>query len=237
VVGSAIDSYLIGADMTEVSGKTDAKKPRGGGRKTAKARQKQNGGLSTRDFILEEAARLFAREGYDRVTVRDIASATSLSMPTLYHHFGDKENLYREVEAKCYGSLKTSLLAALGNEGEPEQRLRDFAGGMYDMLLEDTIFLNIAVRNMLDPNAVNHKYLANISLKDVHRAFADLLNEIRPGSGDGMAPMIIISGILGFVLMGPAKRQLTDYSFRRTADARRERESFIDYTVSAVLRA
>ena len=223
--------------MTEKASKTATKKPRGGGRKTAKARKKQNGGLSTKDFILEEAARLFAKEGYDRVTVRDISSATSLSMPTLYHHFGDKENLYREVEAKCYGALKNRLLAALENDGDPEERLRDFAGGMYDMLLEDTIFLNIAVRNMLDPNAVNHKFLANISLKDVHRAFADLLNEIRPGSGDGMAPMIIISGILGFVLMGPAKRQLSDYSFRRTADAKREREAFVDYTVSAVLRA
>ena len=223
--------------MTEASNKSGVKKPRGGGRKTAKARIRQNGGMNTRDLILEESARLFAREGFDRVTVRDICSATNLSMPTLYHHFGDKENLYREVEAKCYGGLKDRLIATLTGEGEPEARLREFAGSMYEVLSEDTVFLSIAVRNMLDTNEMNHKFLTKISLKEVHRGFADLLNEIRPGSGDGMAPMIIISSIFGFVLMGPAKRQLTDYSFRRPSDARREREAFIDYAVSAVLRA
>jgi len=222
--------------MESASEKTKAKKPAGGRYKTRKTWE-QNGGLSTRDFILEESARLFAKEGFDRVTVRDIAAATDLSMPTLYHHFSDKENLYREVEAKCYGNLRDRLLADLEMEGEPEERLRAFVGEMYDVLLNDTTFLNIAVRNMLDPSAVNHKFLTNLSLKDVYRAFAELLNEIRPGTGDGLAPLVIISGILGFVLMGPAKRQLTDYPYRRNKDGNMERENFIDYAVSAVLRA
>ena len=223
--------------MSEASTKTAAGKPRGSGRKSAQARRRHNGGLSTREFILQESARLFAREGYDRVTVRDIAAATRLSMPTLYHHFGDKENLYREVEAQSYGKLKEHLVDAMDNDGDPKERLRAFVGVMYDMLLEDTVFRNIATRNLLNPSALNHRFLVNISLKEVHGRFAGLLNEIRPGSGDGAAPMIIIGGILGFILLSPAKRQLTDYPFRRASDARRERETFVEYTVSAVLRA
>ncbi|MCY4427462.1 MAG: helix-turn-helix domain containing protein [Halieaceae bacterium] len=222
--------------MTETPVKSDVKKPRGGGRKTAKALREKSGGLSTRDFILEEATRLFAKEGYDRVTVRDISAATSMSMPTLYHHFGDKENLYREVEAKCYGALKDRLLTALESQGESEDRLRAFVSEMYVILLKDTNFLSIAIRNMLDPSVVNHKFLVDLSMREVYRRFADLLNEIRPGSGNGLAPMIIMSGILGFVLMNPAKRQLTDYPYRRNTDLNREREAFVDYAVGAVLR-
>ncbi len=222
--------------MTKTSNKTNAKKIKGGKRRTAKARQKHSGGLSTRDYILKEATRLFAKEGFDRVTVRDISSATNLSMPTLYHYFGDKEKLYREVEAEIYGALRERLLNALEGKGDPEERLRSFVAEMYDALLRDVNFRHIAVRNMLDPSAVNHKFLVGVSMKPVHRALADLMNEIRPAGGDGPAPIILMSGILGFVLMSPAKRQLTDYPFRRKADSKREREAFLDYIVSTVLR-
>ena len=159
--------------MTKTSNKTNAKKIKGGKRRTAKARQKHSGGLSTRDYILKEATRLFAKEGFDRVTVRDISSATNLSMPTLYHYFGDKEKLYREVEAEIYGALRERLLNALEGKGDSEERLRSFVSEMYDALLRDVNFRHIAVRNMLDPSAVNHKFLVGVSMKPVHRALAD----------------------------------------------------------------
>ena len=222
--------------MAKEIAKPAKRKAKSGGRGIARARLEQNDGLSTKEFILDEAARLFARQGYDRVTVRDIAAATDLSMPTLYHHFGDKENLYREVEAKSYGALRDRLLQAIKSEGDAEDRVRAFTAEMYEGLQKDTVFRNIAVRNLLDPSTVNHKFLVNLSMKEVHRQFADLLNEMSPGTGDGMAPMAIISSILGFVLMEPAKKQLTDYQYRKTADAKREREMFVDFVVSAVLR-
>ena len=207
------------------------------GRGIARARIEQNGGLSTKEHILDEATRLFARQGYDRVTVRDIAAATGLSMPTLYHYFGDKENLYREVEAKSYGALRDRLVQAIRSDGNAEDRVRAFTAEMYDSLQKDTVFRNIAVRNLLDPSTVNHKFLVNLSMKEIHRQLSELLNELSPGTGDGMAPMVIMSSILGFVLMEPAKKQLTDYQYRKAADTKREREMFVDFVVSAVLRA
>ncbi len=213
--------------------KQTSARPKGSGR----ARSRANGGTSTREFILDEATKLFAKLGYDRVTVRDISAATNLSMPTLYHHFGDKEKLYREVESKCYGALRDRLLSALETEGDAEERLRNFVAHMYDALLNDTVFRNIAVRNMLDPSAVNHKFLVSVSMQHVHGGFSQLLNELRPGTGDGIAPMVILSGILGFVLMSPAKRQLGDYPYHQRKDAPLERETFIDFVVSAALNA
>jgi AcrR family transcriptional regulator len=51
-----------------------------------------------RGKILDAARRLFATEGYDRVTMRGVAEAIEYSPTTIYHHFEDKDDL---VAALC----------------------------------------------------------------------------------------------------------------------------------------
>lgn len=59
--------------------------------------------------ILDTARDLFAREGYDRVTMRRVADAIEYSATTIYNHFEDKDDL---VEALCYEDF-TRLLGQL----------------------------------------------------------------------------------------------------------------------------
>jgi AcrR family transcriptional regulator len=54
-------------------------------------------GLAKRDEILDVALELFARKGYDRVSVREIAREAGLSQAGLLHHFSTKEELFLEV--------------------------------------------------------------------------------------------------------------------------------------------
>ena len=46
--------------------------------------------------ILTESARLFANNGYDGTSMRDIAEACGISKSLLYHHFTDKDALAAE---------------------------------------------------------------------------------------------------------------------------------------------
>jgi TetR/AcrR family transcriptional regulator, cholesterol catabolism regulator len=50
-----------------------------------------------RDEILELAAGLFAEQGIDRTTVREIGNAASILSGSLYHHFDSKETIVGEV--------------------------------------------------------------------------------------------------------------------------------------------
>jgi AcrR family transcriptional regulator len=54
-------------------------------------------GLARRQEIVDAALELFARKGYDRTSVREIARQTGLSQAGLLHHFGSKEELFLEV--------------------------------------------------------------------------------------------------------------------------------------------
>lgn len=50
-----------------------------------------------RDEILELAAGLFAEQGIDRTTVREIGNAAGMLSGSLYHHFDSKETIVGEV--------------------------------------------------------------------------------------------------------------------------------------------
>lgn len=61
-------------------------------KKEAQARQ-------TRHNILRAAVRLFARQGYHKTTITDLAQAINLTSGAVFHHFASKEALLDEVVA------------------------------------------------------------------------------------------------------------------------------------------
>ena len=78
--------------------------------------------VEVRQKILDAARELFAREGYDRVTMRSIAKTIEYSPTTIYNYFEDKCDL---VDALCEKDF-TELLAALRPNGlaaDPVERI------------------------------------------------------------------------------------------------------------------
>lgn len=55
------------------------------------------GQLSTRERILQAAEALFIERGYAAVSINEITQRVEITKPTLYHYFGDKENLFTTV--------------------------------------------------------------------------------------------------------------------------------------------
>lgn len=56
-----------------------------------------------RDEALDAALDLFWRHGYEGVSIADLTKAIGIAAPSLYHAFGSKADLYREV-LRHYGS-------------------------------------------------------------------------------------------------------------------------------------
>lgn len=60
--------------------------------------------LSPREKILLTALQLFANQGYERTTVRQIAKAAEVNISAISYYFGDKSGLYKAAYTEPMGS-------------------------------------------------------------------------------------------------------------------------------------
>lgn len=56
----------------------------------------------TRDFIIDEAYKLFLNNSYEAVSISTISDAIGFTKGALYHHFRNKEELFRAVIDKHF---------------------------------------------------------------------------------------------------------------------------------------
>jgi len=88
------------------------------------ADQRVSDPASARGRLLKEAARLFRDKGYERTTVRDLASAVGIQSGSLFHHFRTKERILKAVMVETI-RLNTALMEhATGLAGSDAERLR-----------------------------------------------------------------------------------------------------------------
>jgi AcrR family transcriptional regulator len=66
---------------------------------------------ATRAALLAAAKRMFAERGFEATTVRDIASAASVTERTFYRYFDGKEGLIGEEYRAWLGILREAILA------------------------------------------------------------------------------------------------------------------------------
>jgi len=77
----------------------------------------------SRQQILASALKLFSHRGYGATSVRDIAEAARLSKGNVYHHFPDKETIFRALLDRYFQAMSTPdfpFNRALANGTFPE---------------------------------------------------------------------------------------------------------------------
>jgi AcrR family transcriptional regulator len=73
---------------------------------------------STRERILDTSARLFAERGFSGTSIRDIAAELGIANPSIYHHFGSKQEILSELMAAS-GERMAAVLTQPAT-GDPE---------------------------------------------------------------------------------------------------------------------
>ncbi|PID80438.1 hypothetical protein CSB20_07525 [bacterium DOLZORAL124_64_63] len=67
----------------------------------------------TKEKLLDAAECLFARRGFDEVSVRELATEAGVNVAAVNYHFQTKENLFREVIARRFVHQRDTTLNAL----------------------------------------------------------------------------------------------------------------------------
>ena len=74
---------------------------------------------ATRGAVLAAARRSFGRKGYAQASVDEIAAAARVTKGAVYHHFADKEALFRAVHAVVEAEAQARAAAAARDPEEP----------------------------------------------------------------------------------------------------------------------
>jgi AcrR family transcriptional regulator len=107
----------------------------------------------TRGRVLAAAAKVFARRGYHRATVDEIASEAGFTIGALYSNFAGKEELFLAL-ADRQVAQRVAEVAAMGDAAEGEEPSKDAAERLRAFLERDPDwpllfyeFWSLSVRN------------------------------------------------------------------------------------------
>ncbi|MBL7495304.1 TetR/AcrR family transcriptional regulator [Frankia sp. CNm7] len=126
------------------------------------------GRIDKRQAIVRAAFDVFARDGYAQASVDAIAAAAGVAKPTIYNHFGAKENLFRVVMADVGRRATAATLEVLGAfPAEPD-----------DLRAELTQLGRRLTTCFADPVSTSLRRLLHAEIV----RFPDLLDEVRAGA-------------------------------------------------------
>lgn len=90
----------------------------------APVRRRQERSKATRDALLTAALDEFSRLGFEGASTRRIADRAGVSLPSIRHHFGSKEDLWKATVERVHGGFITRLERRReGLEGVGEETL------------------------------------------------------------------------------------------------------------------
>lgn len=153
------------------------------------------GRKKSREEILELSVELFAERGYDRVSMREVATAVGFTPAAIYHHFKDKEELYLEVMAHEFKKKRGELTLELRGREEPWFRLEQFIAHFAQRLASDHNFLRLIQWLRLDRNEARHQKLAAYVFHDIITALQSLAAEL----DNGYDPLLLAMSIIALV--------------------------------------
>lgn len=135
-----------------------------------------------RRSILTVASKLFGERGFDRVSMRDIASPAKIHMATLYHYFPDKQALYTAVVREAFEVSARLALSNVDGQGAPAERIRAWAVATIEFLLEASPAARLIDRETLLSRGGSHPVPqeAMVMSRIAHEQISALLSELSP---------------------------------------------------------
>lgn len=157
--------------------------------------------------ILDAAERLFSEKGYEATSVRDITQEAGCNLAAVNYHFGNKENLYRQVFIRQFTLIRNQRLAGIAayleNQAESytlEGLIRAFAATFLSACNacssgdgnERERWSQLLSREMLDQRLGSDIFLHEV-IVPVRDAFRSALDKVFPGLSEQNVMMCMTS--------------------------------------------
>jgi len=104
----------------------------------------------TRERILDAALTLFAEQGYDATSMREISEQLGITKAALHYHFASKAQLYAAVMARILDRIEAELMRSLAEGGGPLRRLERWLDVVIDVLAAHPTYARLLLRSLFE---------------------------------------------------------------------------------------
>jgi AcrR family transcriptional regulator len=148
--------------------------------------------------VLAAALTLFTEQGYFNTSIPDIVKASSVSTGSIYHHFGDKEGIARQL----YETLVQRMEAALGEIETAHESTADRCKAVVELLFRMTEEEPEVMRFMLFSR--HREFIPDQKPVCSSRPFVQMRELVTAGMRNGevreMSPIVAASAVFGGAL-------------------------------------
>jgi TetR/AcrR family transcriptional regulator, regulator of cefoperazone and chloramphenicol sensitivity len=135
--------------------------------------------LQPREKILLTALELFAEQGFERATVRQIARKAEVNISAIAYYFGDKAGLYQAAFIEPLGSPKDDIELFNDPNISLEEALQGLFSGFIEPLKQDRLAMlctRLHMREMVEPTGLWAQEIDN-GITPYHQALLVVLQK------------------------------------------------------------
>ncbi len=122
--------------------------------------EKVNPDPSSVQRILTAAEMLFGEQGFDAVSMNDIALRAGVSKANIFHHFSSKSTLYHAVLSNACKESRARIDQLESSDGTFAERLARFAAGHLQGILQHDNLSRLILRDVLENGPERSRELA-----------------------------------------------------------------------------
>jgi AcrR family transcriptional regulator len=150
-------------------------------------------------LILERAAGVFARKGFEGASMRDLSRATGISLAGLYHYVSSKQQLLHRIQMDAFSRILARLESRLEGVRDPEGRIRILIRNHLDYFLTHPVEMKVFTH---EAEALQEPYRGEVA--GIKRRYYELALKLfrdlqHAGRARSLEPRVAVLALFGMM--------------------------------------
>ncbi|MBL4744581.1 MAG: TetR/AcrR family transcriptional regulator [Cycloclasticus sp.] len=167
--------------------------------------------LKKKNKIFEVALKLFSTYGFKAVTMRQIATKSSVSIGSLYIHYKSKSELYDRVLDNAYLGHSKAWRLNFDPDEALESKIYRFISNFCHFMNDNTGVAKLLKREQMDADPNRIKKLAELVLSEEYNNLKGLVKEANPQCDADVTTVLIFGMALNYYETMEFRKFFPDY--------------------------
>jgi TetR/AcrR family transcriptional regulator len=155
--------------------------------------------------IIEAADALFCEQGYDGVSMRDVARRAGVNKASVFYYFNSKDELFEKVLELYYEAHQKALSSAFETGGTIAERLHRVVDGYIDFMAENSRYPKLVQGILL--SGKHEIPLIKSGLGNLFAWTSQILEGVAPTAGPRSSRQLFVTiagSVMNYFIYAPA---------------------------------